>query len=160
MQLVLLAVGKLKAGPDRDLFDRYWDRLNASGRKIGITGAKCIELPESRAAAVAERTADEAARLLRHVPPAACIVALDETGRSFTSATFAQLLRRQCDDGTSSVAIVIGGPDGHGDALRARADHRLNLGTMTLPHGLARIVIAEQLYRATTIISGHPYHRA
>ena len=160
MRIVLAAVGKLKAGPDRDLFDRYWDRLQASGRRVGITGVKCVELPESRAAATDERKADETARLLKLVAPGACVVALDETGRSHTSITFAQFVRRQCDAGVPELALLVGGPEGHGADILARADLTLNLGTMTLPHGLARIVVAEQLYRATTILSGHPYHRA
>ena len=153
-------MGKLKAGPDRDLFDRYWTRLQASGRKIGITAAKSTELPESRANSDIERKADEASRLLRAIDGRACVIALDETGKSLTSPAFAQFVRRQCDAGLPELAIVIGGPDGQGPAVLQRADLVLNLGSMTMPHGLARIVIAEQLYRATTILTGHPYHRA
>lgn len=160
MRILLAAVGKLKAGPDRDLFDRYWERLDASGRKIGITSVKSIELPESRASNGADRKSDEADRLLRLCGNAGSVVALDEAGKSLTSQTFAQFIRRRCDAGVPELAIVIGGPDGHGASVLKRADLILNLGTMTLPHGMARIVIAEQLYRATMILSGHPYHRA
>ena len=159
MRILLAAVGKLKAGPDRELFDRYWERLQLSGRKVGLTSAKAVELAESRAAAVAERKADEAARLQRCIAPGACVVALDETGKPLTSAQFAAFVRARCDGGTPELAVLIGGPDGHGAEVLRRADLVLNLGTMTLPHGLARIVLAEQLYRATTILSGHPYHR-
>ena len=160
MQIVLAAVGKLKAGPDRDLFERYWERLAASGRKVGISSTKCVELPESRAQTVLERKTDEAARLLAHAGSNVITVALDETGQSLSSHAFAQFIRRQCDSGVPALTVAIGGPDGHGDRLLQRADLILNLGAMTLPHGLARIVLAEQLYRATTILTGHPYHRA
>ena len=160
MRILLASVGKLKAGPDRDLFDRYWERLDGSGRKIGIISVRSIELPESRAPNAADRKFDEADRLLRLCGSAGSVVAMDETGKSLTSQAFAQFLRRQCDAGVPELAIMIGGPDGHGAPALKRADLVLNLGTMTLPHGLARIVVAEQLYRATTILSGHPYHRA
>ena len=89
----------------------------------------------------------------------AFIVSLDERGKALTSAAFADLLRRQSDDGCKSMAFLIGGPDGHGPAVAAAARLSLSLSAMTLPHGLARVVLAEQLYRASTILAGHPYHR-
>jgi 23S rRNA (pseudouridine1915-N3)-methyltransferase len=159
MRLMLGAVGRLKAGPDRDLFDRYWDRLEASGRKTGISGVRVVELPESRAATAAERKADEAHRLLTAARDTAEVIALDETGRSHTSAHFAAHIGKRRDHGCAELAFLIGGADGHGAAVLARAALVLNLGTLTLPHGLARIVLAEQLYRATTILARHPYHR-
>lgn len=160
VRIVLAAVGKLKAGPDRDLFERYWERLEASGRKLGVSGVRVVELPESRAAATAERKADEAARLLKAIGAGVSVIALDEGGKSLTSQAFAAHVRRTLDGSIPELAILIGGPDGHGPAVLERANLVLNLGTMTLPHGLARIVIAEQLYRATTLLAGHPYHRA
>ena len=159
MRLTLVAVGKLKAGPDRDLFQRYWGRLEASGRAVGLASITHIELHESRAAIAPERKADEGKRALKAAGSDAYVIALDETGKSLTSASFAQFIRRLGDTGTSAVAILIGGPDGHDMSVHKRAKLLLNLGTLTLPHGLARIVIAEQLYRATTILTGHPYHR-
>jgi 23S rRNA (pseudouridine1915-N3)-methyltransferase len=159
MRVTVGAIGRLKAGPDRELFDRYWDRLEGSGRQVGITSVKLVELADSRAAGVAERKADEAARLLKSLRDGTSVIALDETGRSLTSAKFAQHIARLRDDGQSDVAFLIGGPDGHDPSVLKRATLVLNLGTLTLPHGLARIVLAEQLYRATTILSGHPYHR-
>ena len=160
MRLTLVAVGKLKAGPDRDLFQRYWDRLEASGRAVGLTSITHIELPESRAASATERKADEAKRALKASSADAFVIALDEAGKSLTSANFAHHIRSLCDSGTTALSILIGGPDGHDKGIHQRANLLLNLGTLTLPHGLARIVIAEQLYRATTILAGHPYHRA
>lgn len=159
MRVLLGAVGRLKAGPDRDLFERYWERLEVSGRKLGISGVRVVELPESRAAAVIDRKTDEAARLLAAVRDGSCVIVFDEAGRSLTSTAFATYLGKQRDEGCAEMAFLIGGPDGHGAAVLSRASLVLNLGTLTLSHGLARIVLAEQLYRATTILAGHPYHR-
>ena len=160
VRLTLAAIGKLKAGPDRELFDRYWGRLEASGRAVGLTHVTCVELPESRAADVLQRQADETARLLKAVGPAIVVIAIDEAGSFLTSAGFAKHLGDLRTDGRGGVALLVGGPDGHHSSIRERATLILNLGTLTLPHGLARIILAEQLYRATTILSGHPYHRA
>ena len=164
MRLTLAAVGRLKAGPDRLLFERYWERLQSSGRKVGITSRKLVELPESRAQTVAERKSDEAQRLLRaatadSAPPPLLIV-LDEAGKSLSSADFAAFLGHHKDSGRAMCGILIGGPDGHGAEVLSNANLILSLGAMTLPHGLARILVAEQLYRATTILAGHPYHRS
>ena len=159
MLLTLAAVGKLKAGPDQDLFQRYWDRLKAQGRTAGVTSLKVVELPESRAQSVDERKADEAARLLKAVTSDALIIALDERGKSLTSPQFAAAFGGWCGSGCKELVLVIGGPDGHGPELINRARMSIALGAMTLPHGLARVVLAEQLYRAVTILSGHPYHR-
>jgi 23S rRNA (pseudouridine1915-N3)-methyltransferase len=160
MRVTLAAIGRLKAGPDRELFARYWDRLEGAGRKIGVAPVRLVELPESKAAGASERKADEASRLLKAIGDTGMLVALDETGKSLTSVEFARLVGRCRDGGETALSLVIGGPDGHGPDLLQRAKIVLNLGTMTLPHGLARIVLAEQLYRATTILSGHPYHRS
>ena len=158
MRLTLASIGKLRDGPERDLFDRYWQRLEASGRRISLGPCNLIELPESRAASAEARTADEAQRLVAKLGDSRLVV-LDERGKSISSDAFATLIRRQRDAGTQSMSFVIGGPDGHGTALRDRASELISFGAMTMPHGLVRVVLAEQLYRAATIISGHPYHR-
>jgi 23S rRNA (pseudouridine1915-N3)-methyltransferase len=160
MRLIIAAIGRLKDGPDRELSDRYLKRLEQAGRALRFTPVDVIELPEARSDNVDTRKADEASRLIAKLTGVEYVVAMDEHGRSLRSETFADLLAKKRDAGTGSLAFVIGGPDGHGPALLARADYKLTLSPMTLPHGLARIVLAEQLYRATTIISGHPYHRA
>ncbi len=159
MRLIIAAIGRLKDGPDRELADRYLKRLEQAGRALRFTPIDVIELPEARGDNVDTRKADEASRLLAKLVGVEYVVAMDEHGRSLPSPTFAELLAKKRDAGTGSLAFVIGGPDGHGPALLARADYKLTLSPMTLPHGLARIVLAEQLYRATTILSGHPYHR-
>jgi 23S rRNA (pseudouridine1915-N3)-methyltransferase len=160
MRLIIAAIGRLKDGPDRELADRYVKRLEQAGRALRFTPVDIIELPEARGDNVDTRKADEAGRLIAKLAGIEYVIAMDEHGRSLTSPAFADLLAKKRDAGTGSLAFVIGGPDGHGPALLARAGTKLTLSPMTLPHGLARIVLAEQLYRATTILSGHPYHRA
>ena len=158
MRLTIAAVGRLKDDGERVLVDRYLERLTA-GKPIGIGPAREHEITEARQTTVPERQADEAGRLLKLARQCDVIVAIDERGKAMTSAAFAAWLGARRDAGTRHAAFLIGGPDGHGLAIRAVAQLTLSLGSMTLPHGLARAVLAEQLYRAVTILSGHPYHR-
>ena len=118
-----------------------------------------IETPEGRAATAGLRQADEAVRLIKLTDGCDRRIILDERGKALDSRTFATEIGRLRDHGVQGVAFIIGGPDGHGEPVTAKASLRISLGAMTLPHGLARIVLAEQLYRAATILSGHPYHR-
>lgn len=159
MQITIAAVGRLKAGPERELFDRYIERAGQTGRALGLT-VRLRELGESRAQRADERMAQEAATLLELVPDGARLLALDERGETMTSDAFAGWLGRERDGGQREIVLAIGGADGHGAAVRSRADRLLAFGAMTWPHQLVRILLAEQVYRATTILSGHPYHRA
>ena len=159
MLITVAAVGKLKAGPERELFERYLKRAEASGRTLGLAfGVR--EFPESRAAASDLRKAQEGASLRGAVAQGATIVALDERGRNLTSPEFADRIRAWRDGGQTNVVLALGGPDGHAAEFLAAASLKIALGAMTWPHQLARIMLAEQLYRAVTILSGHPYHRA
>jgi 23S rRNA (pseudouridine1915-N3)-methyltransferase len=160
MRLLLVAIGRLKDGPERRLYDHYALRLNAAGRGVALSPFRLHEIAESRQASAAQRQTEEAERLLTASGDAGVRVVLDEGGRVLSSVGFADWLRKTRDDGAKEAAFLVGGPDGHGRDLLAAADLRLSLGAMTLPHGLARIVLVEQLYRAATIIAGHPYHRA
>lgn len=160
MRLLIAAVGRLKDGADRELADRYLDRLGALGRSHGLVPDKIVEIPESRGADAQARRAEEAQRLLEAARACPVRIVLDERGASMSSVAFAGLVRDERDAGAKGLAFLIGGPDGHGEAAREGARLVLSLGPMTLPHGLARIVLVEQLYRAATIIAGHPYHRA
>ncbi len=155
MLITIAAIGRLKAGPERELFDRYMGRAEAAGRKLGLTFA-VRESPESRAASSEARRLEEAAVLLKAATGK--LVALDERGRNLTSVAFAGQLARWRDSG-AGVTVAIGGADGHGAGLLERADLRLAFGEMTWPHQIVRAMLAEQLYRAVTILSGHPYHR-
>lgn len=158
MNVTIAAVGRMKAGPERELLERYLGRADAAGRKLSLTFAE-REIVESRAGDTTRRKTEEAAALLAALPPGAVLVALDEGGRSLDSRALAERIARWRDDGVPELVFALGGPDGHGEALMARAALRLAFGTMTWPHQLARIMLTEQLYRAVTILSGHPYHR-
>jgi 23S rRNA (pseudouridine1915-N3)-methyltransferase len=160
MRVSIVAVGRLKDGPERELFLKYGKRIDEAGRKIALGPLTVVEIPEARQTNASLRQADEAARLLSRTGDASLKVALDETGKAMSSEAFARWLERQRDDGQRTAAFLIGGPDGHGDAVLQAATLKLSLGAMTLPHGLARVLLAEQLYRAATLLSGHPYHRA
>jgi 23S rRNA (pseudouridine1915-N3)-methyltransferase len=159
MRLIVAAVGRLKDA-DRDLCERYQKRFDAAGRGLGLGPLSISELSESRAASAAARKAEEATRLLKAAAPASARVVLDEGGKALASEAFAKWLAQTRDGGCKGLAFLIGGPDGHGPEVTQGAALKLSLGAMTLPHGLARAVLVEQLYRATTILSGHPYHRA
>jgi 23S rRNA (pseudouridine1915-N3)-methyltransferase len=159
MRLIIAAVGRLKDA-ERDLYDRYGKRFDAAGRGLKLGPIELIEITESRAATAELRKADEADRLLKAVSAADVRLVLDEKGNALASQDIANLLATQRDAGNAALAVLIGGPDGHGEAVLKAATLKVSLGAVTLPHGLARIVLTEQLYRAATILSGHPYHRA
>lgn len=159
MRVEILAIGRLKDEAESAIVARYQKRFDQTGRPCGLGPLTIADFPESRAASPAERKAEEAARLLKAAGPAALIV-LEVTGKPLTSEAFAAHLRDLAGSATKSCAILIGGPDGHGTAVLAAPGLKLSLGALTLPHGLARVVLAEQLYRAATILTGHPYHRA
>lgn len=160
MRVTISAVGRLKAGPETDLSERYCKRFDSTGRLLGLGPIDLYELPESRDNSVIVRKQDEAERLIAKAGAEAVLILLDEHGRSLGSLAFADMIARYRDDGTSRLAFLIGGPDGHGDKARAAARESISLSAMTLPHGFARVVLLEQLYRTATILSGHPYHRA
>jgi 23S rRNA (pseudouridine1915-N3)-methyltransferase len=160
MRFVIAAVGRLKDDAERRLVDRYTKRI-ADGRRLGLGPLVEKEIPESRLATADLRRAEESTKLLKLCTDAKADlrIVLDERGKALSSTAFAQWLGTRRDDDAQCAAFLIGGPDGHGAAVREGAHLVLSLGAMTLPHGLARAVLAEQLYRATTILAGHPYHR-
>jgi 23S rRNA (pseudouridine1915-N3)-methyltransferase len=160
MRIDILAVGRMKQGPERELCARYLERAAQTGRQLGLTGFAVSEIPESRVSAPAGRKAEEARALAAVLADGAVLIALDEHGRSLDSAAFAAALGRWRDGGRAAAAFVIGGADGLDPALAAKADLVLSFSPLTWPHQLVRIMLAEQLYRATTILSGHPCHRA
>jgi len=158
MRIVVAAIGRMKQGPERELVSRYLERAQASGKPLALTGFDVAELAESRASAPATRKTDEA-KGLRAALPDGIVVALDEHGKTQSSEAFARQLARWRDDGRPAASFVIGGADGLDLAFTAAADLTLSFSPLTWPHQLVRIMLAEQLYRATTILSGHPYHR-
>lgn len=160
MRLSIAAVGRLKQGPERDLVERYAKRAADAGRRLGFAPVDVVEVRESRARDAGARIAEESNGLANAVPTGAVVVVLDSRGESLTSEVLAEQLRRWQAAGRSAVVFLIGGADGLADNLRDRAELRLGFGKATWPHQLVRIMLLEQLYRAVTILSGHPYHRA
>jgi 23S rRNA (pseudouridine1915-N3)-methyltransferase len=160
MRIQVSAIGRLKSGPERELASHYVMRAGSSGRTLGISSVAIVEHTESSAATDRLRREEEGGRLLSAIPGGASMVALDEGGRSLSSSEFAQLLKAELERGTSALLFAIGGPDGLSDSVKNNARGGiLSLGRMTWPHRLARVMIAEQIYRAVTILINHPYHR-
>jgi len=160
MRLVVIAIGRLKQGPERELADRYRGRFDDIGRKLGFRGLDIHELPESRARDAATRIAEEAAAISALIPEKYTLVALDERGKNIDSASFAQQLGRWRDEATPSTIFTIGGADGLSPELQRKAKLRMAFGSATWPHQMVRVMLLEQIYRAATILAGHPYHRA
>jgi 23S rRNA (pseudouridine1915-N3)-methyltransferase len=151
MRLILAAVGRMKAGPMKDLADAYAGRI---GWPLTLR-----EVDIRQRMSQAELTEREGEALLALVPASAKVVVLDERGKALDSRAFAGQLGRWRDDGAQECAFLIGGADGHAHAVRARADILLSFGSLTWPHMLVRVMMLEQIYRAQQILAGHPYHR-
>lgn len=159
MRLAILAIGRMKAGPEQELYARYADRISKSGKALHFMGPDLHQIVESRAVDVQKRKSEEAEQLIKAAGDGARIILLDERGKDLTSQEFSQLLKTEQDMGTQKLAFAIGGPDGHGDELKNVSVRKIRLGAMTWPHQIARILLVEQVYRGITILSGHPYHR-
>ncbi len=159
MRVGLFAVGRLKAGPEKDLAARYLDRFAKAGPAIGLEFSRVFEVQESRLPQPEGRKREEAAMLEKALPDGSVLILLDERGKALGSEDFASLIGRYRDDGKRDLMIAIGGADGL-DPTSSPVRIPNLFGKMTWPHQLVRIMAAEQLYRAVTILSGHPYHRA
>lgn len=155
MRLTICAVGRLRTGPEKTLVDDYLDRTSKTGRNLGLGPATVTEVEDRQNRG---KTA-EAELLTKAVPDGALLVALDERGTTPTSPDFADMLARWRDYGQRDAAFLIGGADGLDPALRQQARMVLSFGKQVWPHMLVRVMLAEQLYRATTILAGTPYHR-
>jgi 23S rRNA (pseudouridine1915-N3)-methyltransferase len=160
MRVMIAAVGRLKQGPERELAERYRKRAAQSGRSAGFVDFDVVEIKESRAGDAQRRMLEESIAIANVLPERAVVVILDERGESMSSASLAGRLQGWRADGRPAVAFVIGGADGVAASLREKAGLRLAFGEATWPHQLVRIMLLEQLYRAVTILTGHPYHRA
>jgi 23S rRNA (pseudouridine1915-N3)-methyltransferase len=154
LRLTILAVGRMKSGPEAELVRDYLARFDVCGRALGLGPAQVIEVEDRRG-----RGVDAEAALLLAKRPEGPMVALDERGAALDSPGFARRIAAWRDGGSRDLSLAIGGADGHGAATRAQADLNLSFGAMVWPHMLARVMLAEQLYRAATILSGGPYHR-
>lgn len=141
------------------MFDQYVEYSRGQGRNLGITLDDVREIPESRHSERDARRSAESEAISSAIPKGAFRITLDETGKSMSSASFAKLLESRLQAGNPAIVFMLGGPDGHDRDLVDNADLVLSLGPMTWPHRLARVMLAEQIYRAITILGGHPYHR-
>jgi 23S rRNA (pseudouridine1915-N3)-methyltransferase len=160
MRLLVISIGRLKQGPERELAERYRERFDDIGRKLGFRGLEIHEIPESRARDAATRIAEEAAAIIAAKPEKSLLVALDEHGDNIDSTAFARHLGRWRDQSVANTIFVIGGADGLSPDLRRKAKLRIAFGSATWPHQMVRVMLLEQIYRAATILAGHPYHRA
>ncbi len=160
MRLVVISIGRLKQGPERELSERYRERFDDLGRKLGFRGLDIHEIPESRARDAATRMAEEAAAISAATPQKSVLVALDERGDNLDSVGFARHLGRWRDEQVANTIFAIGGADGLSPDLRRKANLRMAFGAATWPHQMVRVMLLEQVYRAATILAGHPYHRA
>jgi 23S rRNA (pseudouridine1915-N3)-methyltransferase len=158
MQLLIAAVGRARNAPEDAIAEDYLDRARGLGKKLGFQKIELAIIETSREGNAASRMAEEAKRLATKIPKGARTIALDEKGRAMTSEAFASHLAKLRDNG-SDLVFLIGGPDGLSPSYRDAANERLAFGPQTWPHHLARAMLAEQLYRALAILSGHPYHR-
>ncbi len=157
MDIVIAAIGRMKRGPELELLNHYATRLKGIGRGQGLTAVHITESLESRRKTSAERKAEEMAAL--SAAGKGLIIALDERGKSLTSPALAARIGQWRDDGAPALSFLIGGPDGLHPDLRRSADFTLSMSAMTFPHQIARLLLAEQLYRSFAILAGHPYHR-
>ena len=159
MRLSVIAVGRLKDGPERELCERYRERAVMLGRSLSLIGPDIAEISESKARRSDERKRDEAAAILgKH--GGGLLIAFDERGKAIGSEDFSARIATARDSGAAGASFVIGGADGLSEEIRDKADLILGFGRLTMPHQIVRALVLEQIYRAMTIIAGHPYHRA
>ena len=155
MKVHICAVGRLRAGPEKTLIDDYLSRFDKTGRGLSLGPVSVLEIDDRKSGGMAA----QAPLMRRAIPQGAVICALDERGVVETSPKFANRIAGWRDTGTRDLAFVIGGADGIDKELRGEADHLLSFGAMVWPHMMVRVMLAEQLYRAASILSGGPYHR-
>ena len=159
MRIIVAAVGRLKRGSETELSDRYRKRAAQTGRQLGLRDVEIIEIRESRADDAAKRMLEESIALANVIPPGSATVLLDAKGENIDSAGLAGLLAQWRADDRPAAVFLIGGADGLAASLSDKAELRLSFGAATWPHQLVRVMLLEQLYRAATILTGHPYHR-
>ena len=160
MRVVIAAVGRLKQGPERDLAERYRKRASDAGRNAGLTVFDIVEIRESRADSAERRMIEESIAIANIIPERAVTVILDEQGENLSSPALAGRLQAWRAENRPAAAFIVGSHDGLAAGLREKADLALAFGAATWPHQLVRIMLLEQLSRAVTILSGHPYHRS
>jgi 23S rRNA (pseudouridine1915-N3)-methyltransferase len=159
MRIVFAAVGRLKQGPERELAERYRKRALDAGRSVGLSAVDIVEIKESRARDAARRMLEESIAIANIIPDGAIIAILDQRGENMSSGVLAARLQEWRGQHKPAVVFVIGAADGLAPSLREKANLAIGFGAATWPHQLIRIMLLEQVYRAVTILTGHPYHR-
>ncbi len=159
MRIILGAIGRQKRGPLEGLFNHYTDLIRSAGLSVGVTSFTLIQIDDRKSPPGAKGRDWQAHKLVQAAPKTATLIALDEKGRAMSSRSFAENIADKRDQGVQDLMFLIGGPDGHGRAVRDGAAETISLGPATWPHLLIRVMMAEQIYRAVSILSGHPYHR-
>ncbi len=159
MRVEIIAVGRMKPGPEKDLFDNFTKRFDGQGRSLSLGPLTLTEIEEKKNLERAELAEREGEKILQALPKGAKLIVLDERGKPLKSKEFSDKLSHWRDEGAPACAFVIGGAGGLSEKVRNRADFKLSFGSQTWPHMLARVMLSEQLYRAVTILAGHPYHR-
>ena len=154
MHITLISVGKLKAGPEKELVDDYVARFNKAGPQIGLRSLKLVDLASGGGLDA------EGERILAALPKGAPVLRLDEFGTAQTSVKFAKRIEQLRDSGTPELCFLIGGAEGYSKAVRQAYPDTLALGPQTWPHRLVKAMITEQLYRAVSLLAGLPYHKA
>jgi len=160
MRIIVAAIGRLKRGPETELSERYRKRAADTGRQLGLRAVEIVEIRESRAADAGKRMLEESIALANVIPQGAAVALLDAGGDNLDSASLASQLAKWRGQDRPAAVFLIGGPDGLAASLWDKAELRLSFGAATWPHQLVRVMLLEQLYRAATILAGHPYHRA
>jgi 23S rRNA (pseudouridine1915-N3)-methyltransferase len=160
MRIIVAAVGRLKAGPETELAERFRKRAAQTGRNLGWRDVEIIEIRESRATEPDKRMLEESIALANIIPQGAAVVLMDSRGDNLDSAGIAAQLTAWRENDRPAAVFIIGGADGLSPSLADKAQLHLAFGAATWPHQMVRVMLLEQLYRASTILTGHPYHRA
>lgn len=160
MRIIVAAIDRLKKGPEAELSERYRKRAAQTGRQLGLRDVEILEIRESRAADAGKRMLEESIALANVIPQGAAVALLDARGDNLDSASLASQLAQWRSQDRPAAVFLIGGPDGLAASLQDEAALKLSFGAATWPHQLVRVMLLEQLYRAATILTGHPYHRA
>jgi 23S rRNA (pseudouridine1915-N3)-methyltransferase len=160
MRLHILAVGHARGTSEGTLIDDYVGRAHAFGKRLGFSSVAMEEVSVSKLRESRARIAEEGERLAARIPPGAHVIFLDARGKGMTSEAFAEMLGAMRDAGARDLVFLVGGPDGLDPGPSVKAGRSLAFGPQTWPHLMVRAMLAEQVYRALTILGGHPYHRA
>ena len=159
MRLHILAVGHARATSEGALCEDFVGRAKTFGKRVGFSSVAIEEVAVSKFREAKSRIAEEGERLAARIPPGAHVIFLDARGKGMTSDAFAEMLAAMRDAGARDLVFLVGGPDGLDPGPTVKSSRSLAFGPQIWPHLLVRAMLAEQIYRAFTILGGHPYHR-